>query len=114
MGDRWWETGHTRKVQAHEGHTTKCLNFTSPGNEQWAAHDTLPQALQHDLMTTALLKQTRIHSLTNRKICKLIKTHYVRFRVWAQMNLTLVILTHFFSCPASVCLQVTGHPPLGE
>ena len=25
---------------------------------QWAAHDTLPQALQHDLMMNALLKQT--------------------------------------------------------
>ena len=39
---------------------------------QWAAHDTLPQALQHDLMMTALLKQIRIHRLTQRKMWKLI------------------------------------------
>ena len=39
---------------------------------QWAAHDTLPQALQHNLVMTALLKQMRIHRLTNRKMWKLI------------------------------------------
>ena len=39
---------------------------------QWAACDTLPQALQHNLVMTALLKQMRIHRLTNRKMWKLI------------------------------------------
>ena len=36
-----------------------------------AACDTLPQALQHDLMMTALLKQMRVHKLINGKIQKL-------------------------------------------
>ena len=31
MGDKWWETGHTCKLQACEGHTTKFWNFRSPG-----------------------------------------------------------------------------------
>ena len=70
---------------------------------QWAACNTLPQALWHDLVMTALLKQMRIHRLTKRKIQKLIKTCYARFRLWAQTNLTPVILTHFLilSCKCS-------------
>ena len=38
---------------------------------QQAACDTLPQALQHDLVMTALLKQMRVHKLINGKIQKL-------------------------------------------
>ena len=38
---------------------------------QWATCDTLPQALWHDLVMTALLKQMRVHKLISGKIQKL-------------------------------------------
>ena len=67
-----WETngGNWAHLQAtgRQGPYYQILNFRSPDVRQQAAHDTLPQALQHDLMMTALLKQTEIHWLTKRKI----------------------------------------------
>ena len=39
MGDKWWETGHTRKPQADEGHTTKFKNLDPWAIGQWAACD---------------------------------------------------------------------------
>ena len=52
---------------------------------QQAACDTLPQALWHNLVTNALLKQMVIHRLT-KKIHKLIKTCYARLGMWVQMK----------------------------
>ena len=72
----------------------KCENLDPRAIGQWAAHDTLPQALQHDLVMNALLKQMAIHRLT-KKIHKLIKTHYARMGMRVQMNLILFTLTHF-------------------
>ena len=68
MGDKWWETGHTHKLQASEGHTTNFKTLDPQAVGQQAAHDTLPQALWHDLMMIALLKQMKIHRLTNMEI----------------------------------------------
>ena len=48
------------------------LKILEPWVVGWqAAHDTLSQALWHDLMMTTLLKQTRVHGLTNIKVQKL-------------------------------------------
>ena len=58
VGNKWWETGHTRKPQACEGHAMKCKKLNTWAIGQWAAHDTLPQALWHDLVMTALFKMT--------------------------------------------------------
>ena len=82
---------------------------------QQAACDTLPQALWHDLMMNALLKQMVICRLT-KKIQKLIKIHYMRLGVWVQMNLIPFILTHFLImlCKFFPFQVVTSHPPLGE
>ena len=40
VGNKWWETGHTCKVQACKDHTTEFWNFRFPGCGQQAAHDT--------------------------------------------------------------------------
>ena len=59
---------------------------------QQAAHDTLPQALWHDLMMTALLKQMRIHRSTNRKMWKSIINPLCEVQgadsIWAQPQLS--------------------------
>ena len=68
MGDKWWETGHTHKLQASKGHTTNLKTLGPWAVGQQAACDTLPQALWHDLMMIALLKQMKIHRLTNIEI----------------------------------------------
>ena len=39
-GDKWWETGHTHKPQAREGHTTKFKNLDPRAIGQRAARDT--------------------------------------------------------------------------
>ena len=49
------------------------LNFATLDPQvvgQQAACDTFPQVLRHDLEMTTLLKQMRIHRLTNRKMWK--------------------------------------------
>ena len=79
---------------------------------QWAAHDTLPQALWHDLVMTALLKQMTIHKLMKRKIQKLIKTCYARFQ-GAGSNEPNPIHSNPLSHTVLqvLCVQVvTGHP----
>ena len=58
VGDKWWEMGHPHKMNKQR---PKHLNFKLLGPQvmgQQVAHDTLPQALWHDLMMTNLLKQT--------------------------------------------------------
>ena len=57
VGNKWQETRHTRKPQAHEGHATKFRKLNTWAKGQQAACDTLSQALQHDLMMTALFKK---------------------------------------------------------
>ena len=62
-GNKWWETsGGKPGTLTNLRHTsvpyyeTKMLNTQAKG--QWAACDTLPQALWHDLMMTTLFKKT--------------------------------------------------------
>ena len=43
MGDKWWETGHTRKPQAREGHTTKFKKLNPRAIGQRAARDIYDQ-----------------------------------------------------------------------
>ena len=42
VGDKWWETGHTRKPQASKGHTTNFQTLDPQPVGQQAACDTLP------------------------------------------------------------------------
>ena len=70
---------HSQSHRHTEGHTMKFENLDPWAIAQWAAYDTLPQALRHDLVMNALLKQMMIHKLT-KKIQKLIKTHYTKLR----------------------------------
>ena len=45
VGNKWWETGHTHKPQAHEGHAMKCKKLNTQDKGQRAAHDIYVQVL---------------------------------------------------------------------
>ena len=58
VGNKWWEAGYTHKPQAYKGHPMKQKKLITQAKQQRAACDTLPQAVQHDLMMTTLFKRT--------------------------------------------------------
>ena len=55
-GNEWQEAGYTCRLQAYERHSTKMKILITQAKGQWAAHDTLPQALRHNLMVAVLFK----------------------------------------------------------
>ena len=38
-GNKWWETRHTHKPQACEGHAMKCKKLNTQAKGQWTACD---------------------------------------------------------------------------